>query len=124
MDEVGFLNPGSPPIWAKACQKQLGEAFPSDEGFDDWGATPRVVLQEGESVGDFYGSVPVAECIEHCNRVARCMSIAHGPHGCHLKARCVEAPEPMVPSGEQGADYRTLYRSLADARHTLSGLFK
>lgn len=80
------------------------------QGDAEWGATPRVVLQEGESVGDFYGSVSLNDCISHCNRVPRCMSIAHGPHGCHLKARCVQPGEDMVPPGEQGADYRTLFR--------------
>eukprot|EP00435_Cladocopium_sp_Y103_P008120 s2749_g2.t1 len=98
------------------------------KGDAEWGATPRVVLQEtdfldpgdqefntspkkeGESVGDFYGSVSLNDCIAHCNRVPRCMSIAHGPHGCHLKARCVQPGEDMVPQGEQGADYRTLFR--------------
>eukprot|EP00434_Breviolum_minutum_P001127 symbB.v1.2.000985.t1/scaffold43.1/size391093/14 len=42
------------------------------------------------------------------------MSIAHGPHGCHLKARCVQPGEDMVPPGEQGADYRTLFRRSCD----------
>ena len=28
----------------------------------------------------------------------------------HLKARCVQPGEDMVPPGEQGADYRTLFR--------------
>ncbi|CAE7449156.1 unnamed protein product [Symbiodinium microadriaticum] len=38
------------------------------------------------------------------------MSISHGPHGCHLKDRCVSPGEDMVPEGEQGADYRTVFR--------------
>lgn len=80
------------------------------EGDADWGATPRVVLQEGESVGDFYGSVSLKDCLARCDQVPRCFSIAHGPHGCHLKARCVQPGEAMVPAGEQGADYRTWYR--------------
>ncbi|CAE7217384.1 unnamed protein product, partial [Symbiodinium necroappetens] len=65
---------------------------------------------EGESVGDFFGPVSLKECISHCNRVPRCMSISHGPHGCHLKDRCVSPGEDMVPEGEQGADYRTVFR--------------
>eukprot|EP00913_Durusdinium_trenchii_P011210 g10528.t1 len=70
------------------------------EGDADWGATPRVVLQE----------LWAGDCLARCDQVPRCFSIAHGPHGCHLKARCVQPGEAMVPAGEQGADYRTWYR--------------
>ena len=34
--------------------------------------------------------------------------------GGHLKARCVQPGEDMVPPGEQGADYRTLFRRSCD----------
>lgn len=88
----------------------LAEGDKPEDFAELWAFTERVVRKEGESVGDFFGPVSLKECISHCNRVPRCMSISHGPHGCHLKDRCVSPGEDMVPAGEQGADYRTVFR--------------
>lgn len=74
-----------------------------------WHNTPRVVLNEGLSVGDIFERITIKECRAYCEKQPACQSLSFGPQGCHLKARCVEHGEPMVPVGEQGADYETHY---------------
>eukprot|EP00928_Gymnodinium_smaydae_P038964 TRINITY_DN26740_c0_g1_i1.p1 TRINITY_DN26740_c0_g1~~TRINITY_DN26740_c0_g1_i1.p1 ORF type:complete len:706 (+),score=112.88 TRINITY_DN26740_c0_g1_i1:36-2120(+) len=76
-----------------------------------WFGTQRVVAVEGASVSDVFGSMTAEECLKHCQSNKRCRSFAHGPHGCHLKGRCVSNGEPLVPAGGQGEDYRTYYTS-------------
>eukprot|EP00439_Symbiodinium_sp_Y106_P068517 s1733_g11.t1 len=71
----------------------LAEGDKPEDFAELWAFTERVVRKEGESVGDFFGPVSLKECISHCNR-----------------DRCVSPGEDMVPAGEQGADYRTVFR--------------
>eukprot|EP00403_Amphidinium_massartii_P007955 CAMPEP_0178372322 /NCGR_PEP_ID=MMETSP0689_2-20121128/1291_1 /TAXON_ID=160604 /ORGANISM="Amphidinium massartii, Strain CS-259" /LENGTH=623 /DNA_ID=CAMNT_0019992237 /DNA_START=174 /DNA_END=2045 /DNA_ORIENTATION=+ len=82
---------------------------PSEESPGEWRQTMRVVSEEGEAVADFFASMQVEECISHCQRHPSCRSFAHGPHGCHLKSRCISPDDPLVPQGSQGDDYQTHY---------------
>jgi len=74
-----------------------------------WRRTARVVLNEGDSVGDVFQPLPLESCLALCGETPACQSIAFGPYGCHLKNRCVQPGEPMVAAGEQGDDYRTYF---------------
>jgi len=92
----------------------VGISAPPDDSSDTalgaWQSTRRVVIDEGMPVGDVFGLVPLTECLENCERNPGCLSFAHGPHGCHLKSRCVGSDDPIVPEEAQNNGYRSYYR--------------
>jgi len=68
------------------------------------------VLDEGQGLEDVEGSVTLSECLRLCEARADCASLAHGPHGCHLKDRCVSPRDVLAPAG-WAPGYRTYYRA-------------
>eukprot|EP00443_Scrippsiella_acuminata_P132537 CAMPEP_0115606432 /NCGR_PEP_ID=MMETSP0272-20121206/17979_1 /TAXON_ID=71861 /ORGANISM="Scrippsiella trochoidea, Strain CCMP3099" /LENGTH=328 /DNA_ID=CAMNT_0003042063 /DNA_START=14 /DNA_END=997 /DNA_ORIENTATION=- len=88
---------------------KYGVGSAAKQGSGTWRHTVRVVREEGASAGDIFGPVPLAECLAECEKREQCKSVAFGPNGCHMKARCVSGSDPVVPEGEQGDDYQTYY---------------
>lgn len=86
-----------------------------DRAPSPWKWMPGIVLDEGNSVGDFEGRVALAECVELCEGTSGCQSFAHGPNGCHLKDRCVDEADGLQPPEAHGDGYHTFFVSPCQA---------
>lgn len=87
------------------------------QGPADWQWHEAVVREEGSSVGDHWGKVALGQCMRLCENSEGCSSLAHGPNGCHLKARCSEAGDELSSPGPRDDGYRTYFRSPCPAAH-------
>lgn len=96
------LHSRQPPLGAPAGSGGAGRR---------WEGLERVVVDEGEAVGDVFKPMELQECLSLCENHERCGSVAHGPFGCHLKGRCVSAASELAAQGVAAAGYRTYYRS-------------
>lgn len=82
-----------------------------DHASSSWQWRQGVVMDEGNSAGDFEGRIALAECVELCEGTSGCRSFAHGPNGCHLKDRCVHDTDELQPPESHGDGYRTFFLS-------------
>lgn len=89
-------------------------------GVSTWQRTDRVVMEEGESVGDAEGQIALAACLQWCEENPVCASVAYGSNGCHLKDRCVQLGEEIKPPGESSDGYRTYFRVPCRREETIS----
>lgn len=84
-----------------------------------WKRHEAVVETEGGSVGDYFGTVAVLECLRRCAITVGCGSVAHGPHGCHLKDRCSSDKDVLVSEDQRVEGYNTYFRTPCNGRQTL-----
>ncbi|CAD7936914.1 unnamed protein product [Amoebophrya sp. A25] len=78
------------------CARSTALAGREESDADKWVTLPRVVAEEGESADDVAHPMDFRTCRELCDANAECKSLAHGPYGCHLKKKCVNADTPLA----------------------------
>ncbi|CAJ1425265.1 unnamed protein product [Effrenium voratum] len=71
----------------------------------------RLLLQQGLEIENVMTD-DLGVCAEACNQNSQCKSFSFyaNSKGCHLKSKCVEPDDEMVPEGDPAAVYRTFYR--------------